>query len=74
MLEQLWSDRIWEDQPPTSLVYIEEYGEDEIEEEGEEEDNSENEGGSDYEDSSNIKDAEDKIYAWPEQESSCFDE
>ncbi|KAJ9413322.1 hypothetical protein FOXG_15071 [Fusarium oxysporum f. sp. lycopersici 4287] len=74
MLEQLWSDPVWENQPPTSLVHMEERGEDEIEEEGEEEENSENEDGSDYEDSSDINDAEDKIYAWPEQESSCFDE
>ncbi|KAF9771732.1 hypothetical protein IL306_010618 [Fusarium sp. DS 682] len=74
MLEQLWSDPVWEDQPPTSLVHMVVHDEDEIEEEREEEEDSENEDGSDYEDSGDIKDAEDKIYAWPEQESGCFDE
>jgi hypothetical protein len=69
MLEQLWSDPIWKDQPPTGLFRVEDDEEGRVEEE-----DSEDEDESDYEDSGDTKDGEEKIYAWPEQESGCSDE
>ncbi|KAG7406289.1 hypothetical protein Forpe1208_v014519 [Fusarium oxysporum f. sp. rapae] len=66
MLEQLWSDPIWKDQPPTGLFRVEDDEEGRVEEE-----DSEDEDESDYEDSGDTKDGEEKIYAWPEQESGC---
>ncbi|KAL9567431.1 hypothetical protein ACKAV7_008381 [Fusarium commune] len=75
MLEQLWSDPVWDmlyhtDQPPTSLVRMVEHDEDE-EEEWEEEEDGEDGDESDYDDSGKTKDDGQKIYPWPEQESSC---
>ncbi|RGP58413.1 hypothetical protein FSPOR_11888 [Fusarium sporotrichioides] len=69
MLEQLWSDPVWKDQPPTGLFRVEN------DEEGkEEEEDSEDEDESDYEDSGDTGDDEEKTYAWPEQESGCSGE
>ncbi|KAH7186555.1 hypothetical protein BKA60DRAFT_503452, partial [Fusarium oxysporum] len=70
MLEQLWSDPVWKDQPPTGLSRVEDDEEGRVEEAREEEEDSEDEDESDYEDIGDTEDDE-KIYAWPEQESGC---
>ncbi|KAM5527108.1 hypothetical protein FOXYSP1_20377 [Fusarium oxysporum f. sp. phaseoli] len=74
MLEQLWSDPVWKDQPPTGLFRVEDDEEGWVEEAREEEEDSEDEDESDYEDIGDTEDDEEKIYAWPEQESGCSGE
>ncbi|EWY79398.1 hypothetical protein FOYG_17443 [Fusarium oxysporum NRRL 32931] len=73
MLEQLWSDPVWKDQPPTNVFRVEDDEEGRVEEVREEEEYSEDEDESDYEDIGDTEDDE-KIYAWPEQESGCSGE
>ncbi|KAG4277085.1 hypothetical protein FPRO04_14179 [Fusarium proliferatum] len=74
MLEQLWSDPVWKDQPPTGLFRVEDDEEGRVEETSEEEEDSEDEDKSYYEDRGDTEDDEEKTYAWPEQESGCSDE
>ncbi|SCO35922.1 uncharacterized protein FFMR_03867 [Fusarium fujikuroi] len=75
MLEQLWSDPAWENQPSTGLPRMDDSNEDEEEEEvGEEEEDSEDGDESDYEDVRETREKDKKINPWHEQESSYSDE